>query len=64
LGKYEPAHIFWRGEGRRAAVGSAHRGALLIEPTPLRTGEGHPGGLFRVVEGVDGVARVVVVVKE
>jgi len=27
-------------------------------------GEGHPGGLFHVVEGKDGVARVMVVVKE
>ena len=59
-----PPTSLWRGEGRRAAVGSVHCRALLIEPTPLRTGEGHPGGLFRVVEGMDGVARVMVVVKE
>jgi hypothetical protein len=31
-------------------------------PTSLMRGEGH--GLFRVVEGEDGVARVMVVVKE
>jgi len=59
-----PPTSLWRGEGRRAVVGSVHRRALLIEPTPLRTGEGHPGGLFHVVEGMDGVARVMVVVKE
>jgi len=65
LGKYEPAHIpLRRGEGRRAAVGSPHRGALLIEPTSLMRGEGHPARLFLVVEGEDGVARVMVVVKE
>jgi len=33
-------------------------------PTSLMRGEGHPGGLFRVVEGEDGAARVMVVVKE
>jgi len=27
-------------------------------------GEGHPGRLFRVVEGEDGVARAMVVVRE
>jgi hypothetical protein len=32
-------------------------------PHPSR-GEGHLGGLFRVVEGEDGLARVMVVVKE
>ena len=33
-------------------------------PTSLMRGEGHPGVLFCVVEGEDGVAKVMVVVKE
>lgn len=36
----------------------------MIEPTSLMRGEGHPARLFLVVEGEDGVARVMVVVKE
>ena len=37
---------------------------LVIGPTSLMRGEGHLGGLFRMVVGEGGVARVLVVVKE
>ena len=59
-----PPTSLWRGEGRRAAVGSAHRGALLIEPTPLRIGEGLVAEMLRGVGREPWWRRAEVVVEE
>ena len=55
-----------RGVGLRSVLRIVGRWARTVVggPTSLMRGERHPGGLFRVVEGMDGVARVMVVVKE
>ena len=57
-------HPFGKGGRLWYDLASEVSGGVINGPTSLMRGEGHLGGLFRVVEGEDGVARVMVVVKE
>jgi len=57
----EPISLRIWGGARSRDVGSGWARTAVSGPTSLMRGEGHPGVLFRVVEGKDGVAKVMVV---